>query len=239
MTTTDKKPADILNGAVFQDKKFLRDSFIEICKFIEDNPDRLSLPATAKEKASGFTPSVAEEATLIKLAEKHVKGYLKNDVPSAPSTVPDNAVSVVLCSTFGYSEEDAVRIKIEHQHSMSSENCVGALLERYIDSVLSQSGWHWCCGDFVKAIDFIHFDEKDGWSALQIKNRDNTENSSSSAIRNGTPIDKWYRSFSKSTKKSRELDFVNWENLPEKMKGFGLSEAGFNSFIKAYIKANK
>jgi SinI restriction endonuclease len=51
------------------------------------------------------------------------------------------------------------KIKIEHQYSMCAENCVGALLERYLDSVLRKQGWHWCCGDFIKAIDFINKDQ--------------------------------------------------------------------------------
>lgn len=62
---------------------------------------------------------------------------------------------------------------------MCAENYAGNLLERYLDSVLRKNDWCWCCGDFVKAIDFIGKDDNGKWQALQIKNRDNTENSSS------------------------------------------------------------
>ena len=40
------------------------------------------------------------------------------------------------------------------------------------------AGWIWCSGTSVKAVDFIHYDEKNNeWNLLQVKNRDNTENS--------------------------------------------------------------
>lgn len=72
---------------------------------------------------------------------------------------------------------------------MASENIVGDLLERYLAEKLEPCGWIWCSGTSVKAVDFIHYDnEKDEWGLLQVKNRDNTENSSSSKIRDNTPI---------------------------------------------------
>src|SRR6059058_3167229 len=56
------------------------------------------------------------------------------------------------------------------------------------------AGWIWCSGTSVKAVDFIHYDEKNNeWNLLQVKNRDNTENSSSSKIRDNTTIKKWFR----------------------------------------------
>ena len=219
---------------------FLVDSFVVICRFLHENPNRLSLSATKAEKVVGFTPSVSEPNTLHKLAQKHFNGYRNSNVPTAPSTIPDEAVSIVLEETYGYTPQESARIKVEHQHSMLAENCVGGLLERYIDSKMCDHNWVWCCGDFVRAIDFIHYNNRtNSWSALQIKNRDNTENSSSSAIRNGTRIEKWYRSFSKSTARSRALNFVNWDNLPLSMHGYGLSEAGFHEYISAYIGANR
>lgn len=51
------------------------------------------------------------------------------------------------------------------------------------------------------------------WEAVQVKNRDNTENSSSSAIRQGTTIEKWFRTYSKPSRK--RATNTNWENFPE------------------------
>ena len=78
---------------------------------------------------------------------------------------------------FNHSKSEMEKIKKAHLESMAAENAVGSLLERYLDSVLRTSGWAWCCGNFVRAIDFIKF-ENGVWYELQIKNRSNTENSS-------------------------------------------------------------
>ena len=128
------------------------------------------------------------------------------------------------------SKKETEEIKITHLESMASENAVGALLERYLDSVLREKGWAWCCGNFVKAIDFIKFDNG-VWFELQIKNRSNTENSSSSKIREGTSIHKWYRTEAKTGE-------TMWNNVPEPMKGINLSEEGFKKCVEQYLKKN-
>lgn len=199
-------------------------SFIEICKFLAKNPASLSWRGESK-------PTVCEEEGLQRLAQKYVDGYFRSDFPATPGTVPDHMVSIVMQAAYGYTESDAERIKSEHQHSMCAENCVGALLERYIDSVLRSEGWVWCCGEFIRAVDFIR-PNRSKWDALQIKNRDNSENSSSSSVRNNTTIKKWFRTFSRTGS-------TNWGNLPSAMQGFGLSEEEFISFVKAYLTQEK
>ncbi|MFM7980465.1 MAG: SinI family restriction endonuclease, partial [Candidatus Fonsibacter sp.] len=67
---------------------------------------------------------------------------------------------------------------------------------------------------------------------FQIKNRDNSENSSNSAIRNGTEIKKWFRSFSRT-------GATNWSKLPVEMSQYGLSEEGFMEFVAMYLKNEK
>ena len=71
------------------------------------------------------------------------------------------------------------------------------------------------------------------WEAVQVKNRDNTENSSSSAIRHGTTIEKWFRTYSKPSKK--RATNTNWENFPEEEFRDQLSEEGFLQFINIQI----
>ena len=68
---------------------------------------------------------------------------------------------------------------------------------------------------------------------MQVKNRDNTENSSSSAIRNGTEIQKWFRTFSKPSR--NRSSNTNWENFPEAEFRDQLSEEGFLQFIRDYL----
>lgn len=203
----------------------LVESFSQICNFLADNQDRISWRGKN-------TPSVNSQNGLEILADRYFSSYRRSDFPAAPGTVPDEMVSIIMQEAYGYSQEQCAAIKIEHQHSMCAENCVGALLERYLDSILRPQGWHWCCGDFVKAIDFVRKDTNGTWLALQIKNRDNSENSSSSAIRNDTPIQKWFRSFSRS-------GATNWQRLPELMQGHNLSEAGFINFTKEYLEQNR
>jgi hypothetical protein len=73
---------------------------------------------------------------------------------------------------------------------------------------------------------------KDGWYALQIKNRDNSENSSSKAVRDNTDIQKWFRTFSKTGK-------TNWDNLPPLMSDCGFSECDFIAFTYGYLQREK
>jgi hypothetical protein len=206
--------------------KNLVESFSQVCNFLADNPNSISW------RSKKNVPSVETQEGLEILAKRYFSAYNKSDFPAVPGTVPDEMVSVVMQEAYGYSIEQCEKIKIEHQHSMCAENCVGALLERYLDSVLRSHNWHWCCGDFVKAIDFVSKTDDGKWLALQIKNRDNSENSSSSAIRSGTEIEKWFRSFSKTGK-------TNWNSLPQLMQGYDLSEQGFITFVKSYLKAQK
>lgn len=114
-----------------------------------------------------------------------------------------------------------------HQLAMTSENKVGELLEAYLASVLGKHGWVWCRNATAKAIDFVK-ENKDGYFALQIKNADNTENSSSSDVRAGTDIQEWHRLAKKKT-----VD--EWEKFPDKSVRHLLSEEGFLAYVSAYL----
>lgn len=198
--------------------------FLEILEFLKDNPEKFS-----KSK----THSIFKDDDIVTLYNLYYKSKYQKIRLVEPKTIPDEAVSVLLRSNFGYSKEEIERIKIEHQYSMAAENMVGYLLEMYISTVLEKHGWIWCAGDFVRAVDFIKRNKNGMWEAVQIKNRDNTENSSSSAIRNGTEIKKWFRSYSKPA--VRRLSNTNWERFPEEEFRDSLSEEGFMSFIEQYI----
>ena len=208
------------------DEAGLANAFVEVCRYIHDNPDSLSW------RSKSNYPSVLTSFGLRELAVKYFQGYRRSDIPTTPLTKPDPVVSLVMMRAFDYTQTDIDRIKIEHQRAMSAENCVGALLERYIDSVLRPYRWFWCCGNFVKAINFLSRDQDGNWLALQIKNRDNSENSSSSAIRSGTLIQKWFRSFSRT-------GMMNWEGLPPFMQSYNLSEEGFQRFVYNYLSRER
>lgn len=200
-------------------------SFKDICCYLNLNPSDLSWPWNAKFKPNVRAMNIED---IEALATKYFKGYVRFDRPALPATYPDPALSVVMQLAFNYPQDMQQAIK-DHQFAMCAENAVGALLERYLDSQLRFHGWSWCCGDMVKAVDFIKYDHTNNlWLALQIKNRSNSENSSSSAIRKGTQIKKWYRTFSKKPQ-------TNWDNLPDFMQGCGLSEDKFIQFIYQYL----
>lgn len=152
--------------------------------------------------------------------------------PKPPQTVPDKMVSLILHEYFGCDEAALEKIQTEHALSMGAENLIGDLLERYLASVIEPLGWVWCSGSTTKAVDFIKPPETSSgkWQVLQVKNRDNSENSSSSAIRNGTDIEKWFRTFSKK-------EGSNWENFPDKRLSSLLSEENFQNFVISYLKS--
>lgn len=151
--------------------------------------------------------------------------------PKPPDTIPDDMVSVILVSYFGIDKGQVVRIQREHALSMGAENVVGDLLKRYIASIAEPKGWVWCSGSSVKSVDFIKPPTRanEPWTLLQVKNRDNSENSSSSAIRTGTTIGKWHRTFSRRAGS-------NWEAFPDETLRKKLSEEGFKAFVRDYLK---
>jgi len=214
------------------DEISLAESFVLLAEFLYLHPTEMRARSNELKNLD-----LTKTFDLEVLAKKYYQSYRKVDFPTMPKTVPDEMVSVMMQNAFDYSFSVCQKIKIEHQQSMACENCVGNLLERYLDSKLRNSGWCWCCGELVKAVDFIYKDSKGNWTRLQIKNRNNSENSSSSAIRSGTTIEKWFRTFSLPS--NARKGNTNWNNLPKPMQGYGLSEDDFNTFAKAYLKANK
>ena len=139
------------------------------------------------------------------------------------ATRPDPVVDEVLKAYKNVAAEDLERISMEHRLSMQAENIVGKLLERYVAPLLESKGWVWCAGETLRSVDFMRDEDTADVKLLQIKNRSNSENSSSSAIRAGTTIKKWYRISSASGR-------TRWECLPENEDGT-CSEKGFHRFV--------
>lgn len=151
--------------------------------------------------------------------------------PKVPSTTTDDAYLDVLLN---YYQCKYTRYEIDdiHKKAMASENIVGELLERYIAQELEPHGWVWASGSVLRAVDFIYPNSDGSFFLLQIKNRDNSENSSSKAIRDGTSIQKWFRTYSRR-------GGTNWENFPTKNPEEKLSEQGFRAFLIKYISKIK
>lgn len=206
----------------------LAEQFSVVGAFLVDNPN-----------LAPRIPRVAEPfgslASFEHIAGRFVDGRRPRR-PLQPSTIPDPVVSLVMREYFGLGDEFLEQIAREHSLSMGSEGIVGDLLERYIATVLDDQDWIWCSGESVRSVDFLRaVQDTSGehtWQSLQVKNRDNSENSSSSAIRNGTDIAKWYRTKSRT-------GATMWGSFPVVGASSRLSEGGFQTFVVSYLRQLK
>jgi hypothetical protein len=193
--------------------------------------------AVEPEMASSGRGRAAPKVGSVEYIERQAMGFVQGRIPKSPeppSTIPDPMVSVILNSYWRISTDELDRITREHQLSMASENIVGAMLEHYIADVAEDFGWIWCSGELVKHVDFVKPPTRDHrhWRMLQIKNRDNSENSSSSLVRSGTSIEKWYRTKSRT-------GATMWNVFPDDELRSLLSESGFEKFAKQYLRASR
>lgn len=160
------------------------------------------------------------------------KGYFNrpsNRTSNQSRTVPDPLVLRLISNRISeISEEDEKFIGIGHKLAMAAENIIGAILEEYIHNSLINFGWSACWGSCIKAVDFCSSDGK----LLQVKNKSNTENSSSNKIRNNTDIVKWFRfNASNGNTKWNELNqLTTRENT--------MSEEDFRAFAVKLIREN-
>ena len=202
----------------------ITNQYASLVRFLSKNPE---LAANSRTNIVGSYEYIEKQALSFYQARN-----LRS--PKPPGTIPDEMVSIILVSYFNIDPQCVNRIKQEHLLSMSAENIVGELLERYLSSVMEAYGWIWCSGSMVKAVDFIKPMDEFGnrWDLLQVKNRDNSENSSSSAIRNGSPIKKWHRTFSRT-------GLSNWEAFPDENAKRYLSEQNFTTFVINYLNQLK
>jgi hypothetical protein len=140
-------------------------------------------------------------------------------------------VATILQDYFGLDPKEVTKAVKLHSLSMASENIVGDLLERYVANAMEAHNWVWCSGEVVKKVDFLasRRDKTSEWIPVQVKNRDNSENSSSASVRNGTEIVKWFRTFSRTGS-------TNWEAFPERVESVVLSEKGFEKFVRDYLR---
>lgn len=155
-------------------------------------------------------------------------GCASNRISNLPGTVADPIIEEIIGTRLAHLKpEDLDKITYAHRLGMSAENILGLMLEEYIATNLSEFGWHCAWGETVKSVDFVH----ENGSLLQIKNRSNSENSSSSTVRYGTEIEKWYRI------KAGRVEYM-WGSLNEICETTHLSEEAFVEFARATIESN-
>jgi hypothetical protein len=220
-------------------------------EYLEEYPENCSQYCKTKEKQ----------------LENIEKCFNKIIAPNDPTTKPDTLVSEMLETLFNHDAEKRIEIQKQYNDQKQTEMMIGEFLERYISKEGRSFGWAFS-GECIKAVDFIKKNEKE-WIKLQVKNSDNTENSSAKAIRDDTPIIKWFRRFSSpkkvvpyikkdgklskrglSNKEYNELlhsgDYkpftrpeFNWDNFPDNDLRKILSEKEFRKFISEEIELLK
>lgn len=151
-------------------------------------------------------------------------------------TKPDKAVNKILSTVLPQlQEEDVACIVNAHRLAMSAENILGVLLEEYIFTRLQEmekkmkKKWSLAWGTTIKTVDFC----SSNGDLLQIKNRSNSENSSSKGFRMQMKIQAWCRTDARTDK----------HKWPELCKLLGcspksLSEKGFLKFIEDTLNRN-
>lgn len=175
-------------------------------------------------------PSLDEES---EFCSKFIKGYRNRPSvrKSNPTkTVPDRTIDYVLQGRIkNITDKMLDDIRFAHKISMGAENIIGSILEEYIHESLRQFGWSVCWGSCFKAVDLC----SENGDLIQIKNKSNTENSSSNKIRSGTEIKKWYRMNANNGKYCWD-ELLNLTKCPESQ----LSEERFEGFTRFLISKN-
>lgn len=227
---------DVLNNQVIQN---YNDNLEQLFLFAVENKDLFT-----NIKVTVDNPVIE---ILNEYIKKWVSAYIKdreNDKLLNPlknyGERDEALVSRVRAST-GASEE-VVQLFIDgHYLFMSAENMNGAILEQYLADVLEPSGWLWCAGAIYRAIDFCYFG-KDEIVLLQVKNKYNTENSSSSAIRIGTDIIKWNRLNRPRRDSGLDRPLPNWQSLQNIINmphiNTLLTEDSYLQYIEEYSTRN-
>ncbi|WP_405075860.1 SinI family restriction endonuclease [Ligilactobacillus acidipiscis] len=176
-----------------------------------------------------------------KWLRKYYKSTLPSQsIPNPKGSADDPAVGLLVNEKQNYTPNQLVEAIKIHNLFMSAENVQGALLEEYISQHSRSIGWIWAKGESMRACDFIRRNSNGITELLQIKNRDNTENSSSSAIRQGTQIIKWNR-LKTIHKNKKPLPQFNWDDLNKKMDiptDRQMSESDYRMFLRKTIQKN-
>ncbi len=190
---------------------------------IASDPDRVPGNIGAKKDDA--------DAVILKWLLRYQKGYegrASKRKSNPPGTIADPILEKVIGTRLTALSEDELRkITFAHRLGMAAENTLGLILEEYLAINIVDHGWHCAWGETVKSVDFVH----ENGSLLQIKNRSNSENSSSSSVRDGTEIHKWFRI------KADRIEYM-WDKLNALCGTTHLSENSFVEFVQKTIASN-
>ncbi|MBE0472320.1 MAG: SinI family restriction endonuclease [Methyloprofundus sp.] len=194
-----------------------------IFKIIATDPERI--PGKIGSKADNEVSVIRK---WLKRYQSGMTSRASRRTSNPPGTVADPIIEVIVGARLtNLDTKDLEKITYAHRLGMSAENILGLMLEEYLAENLKELGWHCAWGETVKSVDFV----KEDGSLLQIKNRSNSENSSSSSVRNGTKIEKWYRI------KADRIEYM-WDALNKICGTSNLSEKAFVKFVNKTLKRN-
>jgi hypothetical protein len=181
-SSSEKSFLQIFQNAFFQQGQRFLDAHRTILAACYRNP---GLAPTLKRS----TPESLAQSWLKKYCDSY-ENRISRRISRPPRTVADPMVTKIINARLtGLTDEHLDQINYAHRLSMSAENIQGLLLEEFLAEQLADYGWYCGWGDSVRHVDFCNLDG----SLLQVKNRSNSENSSSSRVRINQPIEKWYR----------------------------------------------
>lgn len=175
----------------------------------------------------GNTPEVLAQSWLKKYHDSY-ENRISKRISQPPGTVADPIVNTIINARLTQLTADQLEnIKYAHRLSMSAENIQGLLLEEFLAEQLSEYGWYCCWGESVRHVDFCNVDG----SLLQVKNRSNSENSSSSRVRINQPIEKWYRVDART-------GLYRWSYFNDQYGTTRFSEENFAVFVQQVVTGN-
>lgn len=173
------------------------------------------------------TPEALARAWLKKYSDSY-ENRISMRTSKPPSTVADPIINIIINARLTrLTMEHLEQIKYAHRLSMSAENIQGLLLEEFLAEQLADYGWHCCWGESLRHVDFCNIDG----SLLQVKNRSNSENSSSSRVRINQPIEKWYRVDART-------GVYRWSALNDQYDTDRFSEDNFMAFVNQVLMSN-
>ncbi len=173
------------------------------------------------------TPEALAKAWLKKYNDSY-ENRISRRISQLPSTVADPIISIIINARLtGLTIEHLEQIKYAHRLSMSAENIQGLLVEEFLAEQLADYGWYCCWGESVRHVDFCNVNG----SLLQVKNRSNSENSSSSRVRINQPIEKWYRVDARTGS-------YRWSYFNDKYNTNRFSEENFVTFVQQVLIRN-
>lgn len=225
----DENLESVLNE--FINKKSKLENDLTINEFKKEISNNLKYIYISNSDGSEFL-----ESNIRNYIQKMIKNFItKRDIPQAnfnpPKKEGDPIISLIVQKIKNVDSKMIKEWQEIHSLFMNAENLNGLLLELFLADVLEDNEWIWCSGEVYRSVDFCKIVNND-ITLLQIKNKYNSENSSSNKVRKNTQILKWHRL-------KKETD--NWEelnNLLDNQYTDKLNEKAYSEYINRFFEEN-